>query len=87
MGAFTRALSLLQDPLLAPHLSSFSRQRSDCSTLLMAAAGKGEEEVVKRLLEEGAEREARDIYGNTAADFARLAGQWRIYELLAKGET
>jgi len=52
------------------------------STLLMWAAGYGRTEVVKRLLELGADRRALNDKGKTAADIARDGGHSAVEALL-----
>jgi hypothetical protein len=51
-------------------------------TLLMVATWQGEVEIVKYLLERGADRARRDRFGHTAGDWARRAHSHEILELL-----
>ena len=52
-------------------------------TPLMRAAGLGKLDVVRLLLDAGADRETRDVDGKTAAELAREGGQFRCAEMVA----
>ncbi|MCJ1469996.1 hypothetical protein MMC07_008641 [Pseudocyphellaria aurata] len=52
------------------------------TTVLHWAAMYGREEIVQKLLDDGAEVEESDKYGNTALDAASLRGQWSTRQIL-----
>ncbi|RYZ18835.1 MAG: hypothetical protein EOO16_21485 [Chitinophagaceae bacterium] len=58
------------------------RSSPDRWTPLMVAAYRGNEEMVRMLLEKGASKTARDTSGRTAADYARQSGKTAIVALL-----
>jgi ankyrin repeat protein len=51
-------------------------------TALMTAAAEGQVEVVRRLLDHGADRSIEDTDGDTALTFARQNGHSEVVELL-----
>ncbi len=51
-------------------------------TMLMAAADKGNKEIVQQLLKVGADKAVRNTQGQTASDIALVAGHRELAELL-----
>ena len=62
-----------------------NRANRDGHTLLMAAAEKGDAELVLMLLDRGADPAAIDKKGRTARSLAQASGNHRVAELLARG--
>ncbi|RYY41321.1 MAG: hypothetical protein EOO08_02415 [Chitinophagaceae bacterium] len=61
-----------------------SRSFPDRWTALMIAAYRGNEAMVRMLIEKGARKTARDGSGRTAADYARLGGRTALLPLLTE---
>ena len=51
-------------------------------TPLHLAARRGEQEVLRHLLDYGADIDAQDVHGDTALSWARLAGHQKVVDLL-----
>jgi ankyrin repeat protein len=72
--------------LLAANAGDVNVQNENGETLLMRAAGLGETEIVRLLLDKGADVNRTDVFGNTAAVFAYQKDHAPILELLKKAK-
>jgi len=63
-----------------------SRRKSGITPLILAASF-GDMEIVKYLLERGADMQERDSFGMTAADYARRMGQKQMLTFLERQKT
>ena len=68
--------------LVAANAGDVNAQNQDGETLLMRAASLGDAEIVKLLLDKGADVNRTDVFGNTAAVFAYEKDHAAIQELL-----
>jgi FOG: Ankyrin repeat len=72
--------------LLTANAGDVNAQNENGETLLMRAAGLGETEIVKLLLDKGADVNRTDVFGNTAAVFAYEKDHAGVQELLKQAK-
>jgi ankyrin repeat protein len=72
--------------ILISHGADINEPGTEWKTALMHAAADGELDVCAVLLSHGADAAAHDMFGRTAADWARSGGHHRIASMLRKVE-